>query len=105
MQPLSYDIRSYYRKHQSGETVTDSGEVIPTFTTDGPYQLAFRSGGESRTLGETGYTSESEIYFVIADGVTVFKAGDILTDGTTDLYRCAVVKNWPTEQTMYVRAI
>ena len=108
MQPLSHDIRRYYRKHTTGEVVSDTGDVVPTYKVDGPYALAFRPGGESRTLGEQGYTRESTQYFVIADGVHCFEPGDILTSdkaGNNALYQVQIVKDWPTEQTMYVRGL
>jgi len=103
MLPLNYDIRSYYRKHQTGEEVED-GIVTPTYSTDGPYSIAFRPGSNSRFLTEQGYTEASTTYFCIADGVDCFKSGDILTDGSDDLYILSDVKTFPTEQTFYVRS-
>ena len=108
MLPLSHDIRRYYRKHATGTVVSDSGAVRESYTVDGPYSLAFRPGGESRTFGEQGYTHETENYLVIADGCKNFHAGDILTgdaQGNDELFKVDVVKNWPTEQTMYVRGL
>ena len=108
MQPLSHDIRRYYRKHATGEAVSNTGSVTETYTVDGPYSLAFRPGGKTRTYGEQGYTFETETYFVIADGCSNFQPGDILTSdskGGNELYRIETVKTWPSEQTMYVRGL
>lgn len=102
MQPLGYDIRSYYRRHQTGEAVED-GIVSLVYTTDGPYSIAFRPGQRSRTLTEQGRTVAPTSFFCIANGVHVFDPGDILTDGENDLYVIEEVMDWPTEQTFYVR--
>jgi len=104
MQPLNYDIRAYYRKHQTGTEVED-GVVTPTYTTDGPYNIAFRPGSRVRTLTEQGYTEAMTSHYCIADGVHVFDPGDILTDGTDDLYVIESVQDFPTEQTFYVRSV
>ena len=108
MQPLNHDIRSYYRKHAVSSDVTDTGVVSTEYKVDGPYSLAFRAGGASRSRGEQGFTYEGTQYLVIADGVHVFHAGDILTtdrQGEHERYAVTVVKDWPSEQTMYVRAL
>lgn len=108
MQPISHDIRTYYRKHATGEVVSDTGVVTETYTVDGPYQLAFVPGGESRTRGEQGYTYEGEVFYVIADGMSCFKPGDTLTTDRKGLhaeYAVMDVKTWPTEQTFYVRSV
>ena len=104
MQPLNYDIRSYYRKHQVGETVND-GIVSPIYETDGPYDIAFRPGSRSRQLTEQGYSEASTVYYCIADGIDCIQPGDILTDGAEDLYSVSEVSTYPTEQTFYVRGI
>ena len=108
MQPLSYDIRRMYRKHASGEEVSDTGAVMATYTIDGPYSIAVRPGGKSRTLGEQGYTLETTQFMLIADGVSVFEEGDVLTNdpmGTEEVFKVETVKTWPTEQVMYVRGL
>lgn len=108
MQPLSHDIRSYYRKHATGEVVSDTGDVTETFKVDGPYSLAFRPGGDARMLTESGYSNAVETYFVIADGCDCFTAGDVLTKDKAGLYpeyRVQTVKTFPTEQTFYVRGV
>ena len=104
MRPLNYDIRSYYRKHQVGET-EDDGIVNPVYDTDGPYDIAFRAGSQSRILTEQGYSDAMTVYYCIADGVDCFRSGDILTDGTDDLFVITDVKTFPSEQTFYVRGI
>lgn len=110
MQPLYCDPRTYYRKHQVGETVNDDGTVDPEFAVDGPYRLSFTptdkgSGERQRPLGEQGFNADGVRFFVIADAVKVFQSGDILTDGHNDLYEVLSVKTWPTEQTFYVREL
>lgn len=108
MLPLSYDIRTYYRKHQNGETVTASGAVIPTHTMDGPYKVAFRPGGRSKGLTEGGYSFDASQFYVIADACRAWEPGDIMTDdpaGENELYKVDVVKTFPTEQQMYVREV
>ena len=104
MLPLGYDIRSYYRKHQTGEDEED-GIVTPVYSTDGPYAIAFRPGQRSRTLTEQGYTEATTVFFCIADGIDCIEPGDILTDGEDDLYSVMEVSTYPTEQTFYVRSI
>lgn len=108
MQPINYDIRTCWRKHAVGEDVSDTGVVTPRYKVDGPYRLAFRSGQASRTRGEQGYTVEGTQYLVIADGVHIFEPGDILTSdraGRDERYKVSTVRDWPSEQTMYVGAI
>lgn len=108
MQPLAHDIRTYYRKHATGEVVSDTGVVTPRYKVDGPYRLAFRSGQASKTRGEQGFTVEGTQYLVIADGVHIFEPGDILTSdraGRDERYKVSIVRDWPSEQTMYVGAI
>jgi len=111
MQPLSHDIRSYYRKHATGEVVSETGAVTETYTVDGPYSLAFRptkSGGEARSLGEQGYNRAVEQFYVIADGCKCFRSGDTLTTdrkGLEPVYQIENVATWPTEQTFYVRGL
>lgn len=104
MLPLNYDIRSYYRKHQTGEE-TEDGIVTPTYSVDGPFSIAFRPGSMSRELTEQGLSDGSTLFFCIADGVRCFEPKDILTDGENDLYAVISVKTWPTEQTFYVRPV
>lgn len=105
MLPLSFDIRSYYRKHQTGATVNEDGTVEPTYSTSGPYSLAFRPGGDRRNLTEQGYSYEETEYLVIADNCSEFEEGDVLTDGENDLYSVSSVQTWPTEQLMRVRGL
>lgn len=105
MQPLGYDNRTYYRKHQVGEEVDVAGNVTPIYETDGPYVIAFRPGSASRIQTEQGYSYDQEVYFCICDGVNCFEAGDVLTDGENDLYKLFSVKSFPTDQTFYVRAL
>ncbi len=108
MQPLMHDIRRCYRKHISGEEISETGVVTPIYKVDGPYALAFRPGGAVRTHGDAGYTYEQTMYFVIADGCFCFEPGDILTSdskGKDGLYKVDTVKTFPTEQTMYVKGL
>jgi len=105
MQPLNYDIRSYFRKHQIGEAVDDEGRTEPLFDITGPFAIAFRPGQQVRTQTEQGYAYDQTTYFCIADGVDCFESGDILTDGEDDLYKVISVKQFPTEQTFYARAL
>ena len=108
MLPLSFDVRSYYRKHQDGESVSVSGDVTPTFSMDGPFKIAFRPGGASRTIGEGGYSFEGAQFYCIVDGCKSFTPGDILTSdsqGNDELYRVELVKTFPTEQQLYVRGL
>jgi len=104
MQPLNYDIRSYYRKYQVAET-EKNGIVTPIFETDGPISIAFRPGASQRQLLEQGYSEGSSVFFCIADGVNCIRAGDILTDGENELYVVLSVQTFPTEQTFYVRSL
>lgn len=113
MQPLQYDIRSYYRKTAVG-TEDENGFVTETFETSGPFSLAFVPGAETRSLGEQGYVHGESQYLVIADGCGsqdtsdgrgIFRAGDTLTDGENDLYSVVSVRTFPTEQTMTVREL
>lgn len=105
MQPLNYDIRTYYRKHQTGENEDDVGNVVPVYATDGPYAIAFRPGAEIRTQTEQGYAVDQTQYLCIADGISCIEVGDVLTDGDADLYKVQSVKTYPTEQLFYVRAL
>lgn len=113
MQPLQYDIRSYFRKTAKG-VEESNGIVTEQFETTGPFSLAFVPGSETRTISEQGFVRSGSIYLVIAHGCGsqdtsdrrgVFRAGDILTDGKTDLYEIISVKTFPTEQTMNAREI
>jgi len=113
MQPLQYDVRSYYRKTAVG-TEEHDGIVTETFETTGPFDLAFVPGAETRMLSEQGYVHSGSQYLVIADGCGsqdtasrkgVFRAGDILTDGEEDLYEIISVRTFPTEQTMTAREV
>ena len=108
MQPLSHDIRRMFRRYSVGETVSATGDVTETYAVDGPYNLAFRPGGDARVLTEGGYSKASESYFVIADGCDCFQPGDVLTTdshGNDARYAVQTVKTFPTEQTMYVRGL
>lgn len=105
MQPLNYDIRSYYRKHQTGETEDAVGRVTPVYETTGPYSIAFRPGRSTRMTTEQGYTDSNTTFYCIADGVDCFESKDILSDGENDLYEIVDVQTWPTEQTFYVRQL
>lgn len=104
MQPLGYDNRMIYRKHQVGETVTD-GIAEPTWQTDGPYLVAFRPGKQMITPSEQGYDVSQTVYYCIAPDTEAFCSGDILTDGQNDLYIIQELKTFPTEQTFYARAL
>lgn len=114
MNPMNHDIRSYYRKYQTGETVLD-GIVTPTYAVEGPYRLAFRNGpggkragNGQRSIGEEGYTDAMETYYVIAHNIHCFKSLDILCSddkGETELYRVETAKDYPTEQQLWVRRI
>jgi len=102
--PLGYDNRMVYRKHQVGETITD-GIAEPNWETDGPYLVAFRPGKQMRQNTEEGYSETATVYYCIAPDTEVFSSGDILTDGTNDLYEIRELKDFPTEQQFYVRAV
>ena len=105
MQPLYCEERRLYLKHQIGEEEAENGIVTPTYETSGPYRLSFTPGSQGRTLTEQGQSYHETTYFVIADGLRCFQPGDVLTDGTSDLFVIQTVKTFPTEQTMYVRAL
>jgi hypothetical protein len=105
---MHYDSRRMYRKHAVGETVTETGEVVPTYAVDGPYSLAFRPGSAQRTAGPEGYTYEASVSYIIAHMATAFRPGDILTEdphGNVERYKVEVVKSYPTEQQLYARAL
>lgn len=108
MLPLSHDIRRYYRRYATSTSISNTGDVTEITAVDGPYSLAFRSGGTARTRGEQGYTYETETYLVIADGCRSFKAGDVLTEdsaGDKPLYKVLTARTYPTEQQLIVRAV
>ena len=104
MLPLNYDIRMMYRKHQVGDTVVD-GIAEPTWETDGPHMVAFRPGREIRESTPQGYDYGKTNYMCIAPDTDAFQSGDVLTDGTKDLYQVLDVGTYPTEQIFHVRAI
>ena len=105
MRPLNYDVRHYWRKFQSDTVENEDGTTEPVWSVSGPFALAFVPGAERRTLTEQGFSYDGTTMFVIADRCKEFRAGDILSDGTNDLYEVTDAKTFPTEQQLYVRGL